>query len=65
MDSRLIEEVAKRYAVANNGGDWADHYTEKHKNLWRRRASELIEFIRNSDENFLKKSSEGINRCLD
>lgn len=44
--NQLIEEVAKRHAIANNGGDWAVHYTEEHKKLWRQRASELIEFIR-------------------
>ena len=38
----LIEDVAKEIAVANNGGEWATHYTEKQKQVWRIRAAGVI-----------------------
>ena len=46
--SELIEQVAKRIAVANNGGDWAKHYNEDQKNVWRKRAEEIIQMVRDS-----------------
>ena len=42
----LIEQVAKYIAVANNGGDWAKHYNEDQKNVWRDRAKEVIEMVK-------------------
>ena len=42
----LIEQVAKKIAVANNGGDWAKHYNEDQKNVWRERAKEVIEMVK-------------------
>ena len=42
----LIEKVAKKIAVANNGGDWAKHYNEDQKNVWRERAKEVIEIVK-------------------
>ena len=44
--NELIEEVAKKIAVANNGGDWAKHYNEDQKNVWRERAKEVIELVK-------------------
>ena len=35
-----IEQYAIRCAKGNNGGEWATHYTEDQKNIWR-------EFVRN------------------
>ena len=44
--NELIEEIAKKIAVANNGGDWAKHYNEDQKNVWRERAKEVIEMVK-------------------
>lgn len=44
--NELIEKVAKKMAVANNGGDWAKHYNEDQKNVWRERAKEVIEMVK-------------------
>ena len=38
----LIEKVAIRIAVANNGGTWAEHYTDHQKAVWRFRAAQII-----------------------
>jgi hypothetical protein len=38
----LIEKYAIIMALGNNGGEWATHYTEKQKDLWRKRAEQLI-----------------------
>ena len=43
--NELIDSVAKKIAVANNGGDWAKHYNEDQKNVWRKRAKEIIEMV--------------------
>ena len=45
--NELIDSVAKKIAVANNGGDWAKHYNEDQKNVWRERAKEIIEMVGN------------------
>lgn len=42
----LIEDIAKEIAIANNGGDWAKHYTEEQKVLWRTRAVKIIKMVR-------------------
>lgn len=44
--NELIEKVARTIAVANNGGDWAKHYNEDQKNVWRERAKEVIEMVK-------------------
>lgn len=41
----LLEAIAKKIAIANNGGDWATHYTEEQKNVWRARAKEIIDLV--------------------
>lgn len=47
----LIEKWAIKLALGNNGGEWATHYTEEQKNLWRKRAKELFkDLIDNIDE---------------
>ena len=38
----LVEKVAKRIAVANNGGEWSKHYTDHQKAIWRMRAAEIL-----------------------
>lgn len=43
--NELIEKVAIEMAMGNNGGDWAKHYTEDQKNVWRERAKKVIEFV--------------------
>jgi hypothetical protein len=40
--NELIEKYAIIMALGNNGGEWATHYTDKQKALWRQRAKELI-----------------------
>ena len=44
--NELIEEIAKTMALGNNGGDWAKHYNEDQKNVWRERAKEVIESVK-------------------
>ena len=44
--NELIEQVAKTMALGNNGGDWAKHYNEDQKNVWRERAKEVIEMVK-------------------
>ena len=44
--NELVEDIAKKIAVANNGGDWAKHYNEDQKNVWRERAKEVIEMVK-------------------
>lgn len=44
--NELVEDIAKKIAVANNGGDWAKHYNEDQKNVWRERAKEIVEMVK-------------------
>lgn len=37
-----VEVVARTIALGNNGGEWASHYTDGQKELWRDRAREVI-----------------------
>jgi hypothetical protein len=36
MTDEQIDIFARRAAKGNNGGDWAEHYTEDQKEFWRR-----------------------------
>lgn len=45
MLDELVERIAKKIAVANNGGDWATHYTDAQKDVWRQRAREVIKEV--------------------
>lgn len=38
----LVEKLAIRCALGNNGGTWAEHYVEDQKNLWRRFVKDLF-----------------------
>ena len=44
--NELIEKIAMTMAVGNNGGGWATHYNEDQKNVWRERAKEVIEMVK-------------------
>lgn len=44
----LVEKIAIQIAEANNGGEWATHYKEEHKEFWRSKALGLIIEVRNS-----------------
>lgn len=35
LNDNTIEHFAIRAAKGNNGGEWATHYTEDQKELWR------------------------------
>ena len=49
--NELIEKWAIKLALGNNGGEWATHYTEEQKDLWRKRARELFkDLVDNIDE---------------
>jgi hypothetical protein len=37
-----VDQVARMMAVGNNGGEWAIHYNEHQKALWRWRAAGVI-----------------------
>ncbi len=39
----LIERFAIRCAKGNNGGEWATHYTEEQRNVWRAFSKELFD----------------------
>ena len=41
----FIEEIAIYIAEGNNGGEWAEHYTDEQKNTWRTRAEMLVSKI--------------------
>jgi hypothetical protein len=49
MTNEKIEEFAIRVALGNNGGKWSDHYTEEQKEHWRKFIRDLIESIKESD----------------
>lgn len=36
------EALAERLALGNNGGTWADHYTEDQKDKWRKMARDVV-----------------------
>jgi hypothetical protein len=49
--NELIEKYAIKMALGNNGGEWATHYTDKQKEVWRERARELLrDIVENIDE---------------
>lgn len=43
IPARKIEELAYAIAIACNGGDWFLSYTDKQRDLWRRRAQVILE----------------------
>jgi hypothetical protein len=42
----IIEHFAIRAALGNNGGNWADHYTEAQKEYWRRFVRDMVVHIK-------------------
>lgn len=50
MTDDLIEAFAIRAALGNNGGTWADHYTEAQKDHWRRFVLDLVAAIKAATE---------------
>jgi hypothetical protein len=42
----LIEKIAIEMAMGNNGGDWAKHYTDDQKDVWRERAEKVIQYVK-------------------
>lgn len=38
----IIEQFSIRIALGNNGGTWAEHYTEEQKNHWRKLTADLV-----------------------
>jgi hypothetical protein len=45
MNPEIIEQFAIRVALGNNGGAWSTHYTEPHKEHWRKFIKDLIDEI--------------------
>ncbi len=45
LSDEQIEAFAIRAALGNNGGEWATHYVEKHKEHWRQFVRDLIAAI--------------------
>jgi len=45
ITGEMVEELATMMAVGNNGGTWADHYTEDQKNTWRNAAHNVIAWV--------------------
>jgi len=46
LSQEELEQFAIRAARGNNGGQWAEHYTEKQKEYWRQFVRDLVEAIR-------------------
>jgi hypothetical protein len=42
----LIEKYAIIMAEGNNGGSWANHYTDSQKDVWRARSEKLIKDLK-------------------
>lgn len=42
MTTADIESFAIRAALGNNGGTWAEHYTEEQKEHWRQFVRDLV-----------------------
>jgi hypothetical protein len=42
MSPEIIETFAMRAALGNNGGAWAEHYTDEQKEHWRRFVRDLV-----------------------
>ena len=42
MNGVLVEKIARKMAVGNNGGTWAQHYADEQKDMWRSLASDVI-----------------------
>jgi hypothetical protein len=40
-----VEELAIRAALGNNGGEWAEHYTEAQKQYWRDWVRDFFEHV--------------------
>jgi hypothetical protein len=38
-----FERLARAMAEACNGGRWDNHYTEDQKNVWRKRATRIVD----------------------
>ena len=45
MSEEKIEAFAIRVALGNNGGTWAEHYTEDQKEHWRNFIRDLVKEI--------------------
>lgn len=45
MSPENIEKFAIQVALGNNGGAWSTHYTEKHKEHWRKFIKDLVDEI--------------------
>ena len=45
VTEEYLEQLAERIALGNNGGTWAEHYTEDQKGHWRRLAMDLIDDV--------------------
>lgn len=43
-----VEKFAIRVALGNNGGSWATHYTDAHKEHWRQFIRDLVKSIEES-----------------
>ncbi len=43
MTPETVEAFAIRCALGNNGGEWAEHYTEAQKEHWRQFVRDLVE----------------------
>ena len=46
----LLETVAAGLAAMNNGGDWAVHYHEAQRVVWRERAASVIALVRQNPD---------------
>lgn len=49
----IVEKYAIRCAKGNNGGEWATHYTEEQKDIWRKFIHDLIDDMRRERDDLL------------
>lgn len=50
MNDDVVERLAIKAAKGNNGGEWATHYTEQHKEYWRNFVREIASEISKTTE---------------
>ena len=58
MTDEQLEALAIRAAKGNNGGEWATHYHETHKENWRQFVRDLVAIVRKDIEEENKLHNE-------
>lgn len=59
LAKEAIEELAIRAALGNNGGEWAEHYTDDQKEHWRQWVRDFFEHVLEAERQLRMVSEEG------